>query len=254
LAALKWQGVEKRRDFHNSGKGSIISDSDSDTRMKTGSVSDLLSIERRASSVNRRALLVGIGLHDLRRTTAKTRAEISSGLHTFSVVARIAAALFFASTFCGCAKVMSYWPHKTESTLPPVATAPRPLGIESSGIIRPPARRHGAKKTSATPSPPTTGPSGNAATASSPAGPDVTLAGESDNHAVIEQLLNAIDVRLARVDRHALSTQDDAAWKQATSFVNAGRQALSHQNYLTASGYAHKASALVGKLPLAPQP
>jgi hypothetical protein len=82
----------------------------------------------------------------------------------------------------------------------------------------------------------------------------VTLAGESDNHAITEQLLNAIDVRLSRVDHHALSTPDDAAWKQATGFVNAGRQALSHRDYLTASGYAHKASALAGKLPLATQP
>jgi hypothetical protein len=148
---------------------------------------------------------------------------------------------------------MSYWPHKTTNALPPAA-APRPLEIESSGIVRPPAHRHGAKKTSAAPSPATTGPPGNSGTASSPAAPDVTLAGESDNHAVIEQLLNAIEVRLARVDRHALSTQDDAAWKQATGFVNAGRQALSHRNYLMASGYAHKASALVGKLPHATQP
>jgi hypothetical protein len=82
----------------------------------------------------------------------------------------------------------------------------------------------------------------------------VTLAGESDNHGVIEQSLNAADTRLARVDHHALSTQDDAAWKQAIGFVNAGRQALSHRDYLTASGYADKASALASKLPLATQP
>jgi len=82
----------------------------------------------------------------------------------------------------------------------------------------------------------------------------VTLAGESNNHAIIEQLLNAIDVRLTRVDHHALSTQDEVAWKQATSFVDSGRQALSHRNYLMADGYAHKASALASKLPLAKQP
>jgi hypothetical protein len=82
----------------------------------------------------------------------------------------------------------------------------------------------------------------------------VTLAGEPDNHAITEQLLNAIEVRLARVDHHALSPQDEAAWKQATGFVNAGREAISHRNYLMASGYAHKASALAGKLPLATQP
>ena len=175
-------------------------------------------------------------------------------LHAFSVMATITPAFFIAITLCGCAKVMSYWPHKTKSALPPATAAPRPLEIESSGIVRPPARRHGAKRTSAAPSPATAGPPGNAATASSPAAPDVTLAGESDNHAVIEQLLNATDVRLARVDRHALSVQDDSAWKQATGFVNAGRQALSHRNYLMASGYARKASALASKLPLATQP
>ena len=150
--------------------------------------------------------------------------------------------------------MMSYGPHKTTGVLPPAAAAPRPLEIESSGIVPPPARRHEAKKTIAAPSPATTGPPGNSGTASSPTAPDVTLAGEPDNHAVIEQLLNAIDTRLARVDHHALSTQDDAAWKQATGFVNAGRQALSHRDYLTASGYAHKASALAGKLPLATPP
>ena len=186
------------------------------------------------------------------RTTAKTSAEVSSDLRAFSGMATITAVLFLASAFCGCAKVMSYWPHKTESTLPPAA-APRPLEIESSGI-RPPARHHESKGTRTAPSPAAAGPPGNAATVSSPATPDVTLAGESDNHAVIEQLLNAIDTRLAGVDHHALSTQDDAAWKQATGFVNAGRQALSHRDYLTASGYAHKASALAGKLPLATQP
>jgi hypothetical protein len=175
-------------------------------------------------------------------------------LHAFSVMATITPAFFIAITLCGCAKAMSYWPHKTKSALPPATAAPRPLEIESSGIVRPPARRHGAKRTSAAPSPATAGPPGNAATASSPAAPDVRLAGEPDNHVVIEQLLNAIDVRLARVDHHALSAQDDAAWKQATSFVNSGRQALSHRNYLMASGYARKASALASKLPLATQP
>ena len=55
-------------------------------------------------------------------------------------------------------------------------------------------------------------------------------------------------------DHHALSPQDDAAWKQATGFVNEGRQALSHRDFLTASRYTHKASALASKLPLAPQP
>ena len=252
MAALKWQGAEKRRDFHNSGKGSIINGSDSDTRMKTGPVSDFLPVERQAASAtsfaDRR-----VGLYGPYRTTAKTSAGVSSDLRAFSVMATIMAVLFLASTFCGCAKVMSYWPHKTESTLPPAA-ARRPLEIESSGIVRSPARHHGAKRTSAAPSPAKTGPSGTAATASSPAAPDVTLAGESDNHAIIEQLLNAIDVRLSRVDHHALSTQDDAVWKQATGFVNAGRQALSHRDYLAASGYAHKASALAGKLPLATQP
>jgi hypothetical protein len=82
----------------------------------------------------------------------------------------------------------------------------------------------------------------------------VTLVGESNNRAVIEQSLNATDTMLARVDHHALSSQDDAAWKQATGLVNEGRQALSHRDYLTASGYAHKASALASKLPLAPPP
>jgi hypothetical protein len=166
----------------------------------------------------------------------------------------IAAALLLAGTLCGCAKVMSYWPHKTESALPPAAAAPRALEIESSGIVRPPARRHGAKRTPAAPSSATTGPPGNSGGASSPAAPDVTLAGESDDHAVIEQSLNATDTRLARVDHHALNTQDDAAWKQATGFVNAGRQALGHGNYLMADGYARKASALASKLPLATQP
>jgi hypothetical protein len=166
----------------------------------------------------------------------------------------IAAALFLASTSCGCAKVMSYWPHKTQSALPPAAAAPRPLEIESSGIVHPPPRHRGAKGTRTAPSSATIGPPGNAATAVSPAAPDVTLAGESDNHAIIEQSLNATDTRLARVDHHALSPQDEAAWKQATGFVNEGREALSHREYLTASGYAHKASALADKLPLAPQP
>jgi hypothetical protein len=183
-----------------------------------------------------------------------SQAEVASDLHAFPAMAVIGAALFLAGTLCGCAQMRSYWPHKTKSALPPAAAAPRPLEIESSGIVRPSARRHGAKKTSAAPSSATTGPPANAGTASSPAPPVVTLAGESGNHAVIEQLLNAIDVRLARVDHHALSTQDDAAWKQATGFVNAGRQALSHRNYLMASGYAHKASALASKLPLATQP
>src|SRR5260370_25597036 len=182
-----------------------------------------------------------------------SQAGASSDLRAFSVMATITAVLLLASTFCGCAKVMSYWQHKTTTALPPAA-APPPLEIESSGIVPSPPRHQGAKRTSAAPSPATTGPSGTAATASSPAAPDVTLAGESDNHAITEQLLNAIDVRLSRVDHHALSTQDDAAWKQATGFVNAGRQALSHRDYLTASGYAHKASALAGKLPLATQP
>ena len=252
MVALKWQGEEKRRDFHNSGKGSIINDSDSDTRMKNGPVSDFLPIERQAASAtsfaDRR-----ISLYGPDRTTAKTSAEVSSNLLAFSAMATITAFLILASTLCGCAKVMSYWPHKTESTVSPAA-APRPLEIESSGIVRPPAHHHEAKVTRTAPSPPAAGPPGNATTVSSPATPDVTLAGESNNHAVIEQLLNAIDTRLARVDHHALSTQDDAAWKQATGFVNAGRQALSHRDYLTASGYAHKASALAGKLPLATQP
>src|SRR5260370_4019635 len=158
-----------------------------------------------------------------------SQARARSALRAFSVRATITAVLFLASRFCGCAKVMSYWPHRTTGGLPPAA-APRPLEIESSGIVRSPARHHGAKRTSAAPSPATTGPSGNAATASSPAAPDVTLAGESDNHAVIEQLLNAIDVRLSRVDHHALSTPDDAAWKQATRFVNTARESISHRH------------------------
>jgi hypothetical protein len=220
--------------------------------MKTGPVSDFLPVERQAASAtsfaDRR-----VGLYGPYRTTAKTSAGVSSDLRAFSVTATITAVLFLAGSLCGCAKVMSYWPHKTTNALSPAA-APRPLEIESSGIVRSPARHHGAKRTSAAPSPATTGPSGNAATASSPAAPDVTLAGEPDNHAITEQLLNAIEVRLARVDHHALSPQDEAAWKQATGFVNAGREAISHRNYLMASGYAHKASALAGKLPLATQP
>ena len=254
MAALKWRGVEKRRDFHNLGKGSVISDYDSDTGMKTGPVSHFLPVERRAASANHRALWVEIGLDGFRRT-AKTRAEISSDRHAFSVVTTIAVALFLAGTSCGCAKVMSYWPDKTESALPPpAAAAPRPLDIESSGIVRPPARHHGTKGTRPAPSSTRAGPSGNPATASSPAAPEVTLAGESDTHSIVEQLLNAIDVKLARVDHRALSPQDEAAWKQATGFVNEGREALRHRNYLMASGYAHKASALASKLPLAPQP
>jgi hypothetical protein len=221
--------------------------------MKTGPVSNFRQVERSAASATSFAVR-RIGLDGCHRTTATRRVEVRSDLHAFCVMAMIAAVLFLASAYCGCAKVMSYWPHKTASTLPPVPAAPRPLEIESSGIVHPPARRHGAKGTGTAPSPATAGASGNTATTSSPAVPEVTLAGESDNHAVIEQLLNAIDVRLARVDHHALNTQDDAAWKQATSFVNAGRQALSRRNYLLADGYAHKASALAGKLPLAPQP
>ena len=220
--------------------------------MKAGSVSHFLPIERRTALANHCALWVPFGLNDSRRTMT-TRTKISSD-HAFSVAAMIAAALFLASTSCGCAKVMSYWPHKTQSALTPAPAAPRPLEIESSGIVSPPARRHGTKRTRAASSSATIGPSGNPATASSPAAPEVTLAGESDNHAVTEQLLNAIDVRLARVDHHALSVQDEAVWKQATGLVNEGRQALSHRDYLTASGYAHKAAALAGKLPLAPQP
>ena len=247
--------MEKRRDFHNSGKGSIISDSDSDARMKAGPVSGFLSVERRAAPANHHAFWVEIGLDGSRRTTAETRAEISSDLHAFSVVITIVVALFLAGTLCGCAKVMSYWPHKTESAPPPpAAAAPRPLDIESSGIVRPPARHHGTKGTRPAPSSARAGPSGNPATASSPAAPEVTLAGESDNHVIVEQLLNAIDVKLARVDHHTLSPQDEAAWKQATGLVNEGREALNHRDYLTASGYAHKASALASKLPLAPQP
>jgi hypothetical protein len=253
LAALKWRGVEKRRDFHNSGQGPIINDSGYDTRMKTGPVSDVLRVERQRASATSFAVR-RIGLDGPYRSTATTKAELCSDLQAFSVMATITAALFIAITLFGCAKVMSYWPHKTKSALPPATAAARPLEIESSGIVRPLARHHGAKRTSAAPSPATAGPSGNAATASSAAAPDVTLAGESDNNAVIEQLLNAIDVRLARVDHHALSAQDDAAWKQATGFVDAGRQALSHRNYLMASGYARKASALASKLPLATQP
>ena len=221
--------------------------------MKTGSVSDFLPVERQAASATSFTVR-RIGLDRPRRTTAKTGAEISSDPHAFSVVAMIAAALFLASTFGGCAQVMSYWPHKTKTALPPVAAAPRPLEIESSGIVRPPARHHTAKGTRTAPSSATAGPSGNPVTASSTAAPEVTLAGESNNHAIVEQLLNAIDVRLARVDHHALSPQDEAALKQATGFVTAGRQALSRRNYLMASGYAHKASALASKLPLAPQP
>ena len=220
--------------------------------MKTGPVSDFLPVERRAASATSFADR-SIGLYGPYRTTAKTSAEVSSNLRAFSVILTITAVLFLASTFCGCAKVMSYWPHKTESTVPPAA-APRPLEIESSGIVRPRPRHHEAKGTRIAPSPAAAGPPGNAAAAALPAAPEVTLAGESNNRAIIEQLLDAIDTRLARVDHHALSTQDDAAWKQATGFVNEGRLALSRRNYLMASGYAHKASALASKLPLAPQP
>jgi hypothetical protein len=221
--------------------------------MKAGPVSRFLPIEGRAVFANSFAVR-RIGLYGPHRTTAKTSVEVCSDLHAFSAMATIAGALFLASTFCGCAKVMSYWPHKTNSPLPPVAAAPRPLEIESSGIVHAPARRHEAKGTRVGPSSAPTGPPGKAGATSSPAPPEVTLAGESNNHAIIEQLLNAIDVRLARVDHHALSTQDEAAWKQATSFVDAGRQALSHRNYLMADGYAHKASALANKLPLATHP
>lgn len=161
----------------------------------------------------------------------------------------------------GCAKALNNWPGTLNfsPSSPPRAAYHSPAPVRHSEETEPqtrsssarPARSvHRSVRTSAQepasahqPSLPPPAPT--------PA-PTVTLAGEDSDSVVTRRSLEATTNRIASIRRAGLNSTDAATYDQVNGFLKAGREALERRDYVAASGFAQKASALANRLPSEP--
>lgn len=176
------------------------------------------------------------------------------------VLASAAGAAAVSLTVAGCVGPGGAWQFPQLMTPPPAPSyaAPRyvppaPPPRESSAAVR--SREH--ESAAARPSAPASGEASAPPAAPAPAeaapAPTVTLAGDSDARDRALRLLNDAGARLAKVDRSKLSRDSAATYDQANDFLSAGRKAAIDQDYVSATGYAEKASVLASKLTSASQ-
>ncbi|MGH7932537.1 MAG: hypothetical protein ACREQN_05150 [Candidatus Binataceae bacterium] len=160
---------------------------------------------------------------------------------------------------CGCATVLNHWRSEFNPSPPPPRSEyrrPEPARRSEDGesqartSVRParpahhPARPAGAARASVR-QPGLQLPAPTAA-------PTVTLAGEGSGSAVTARSLDATANQIAHIKRASLNSSDAAAYDQVNGFLKAGREALERRDYVVASGFAQKASALVNRLPGGP--
>jgi hypothetical protein len=80
-----------------------------------------------------------------------------------------------------------------------------------------------------------------------PEGSTISMATPGDSSAA-EKAIEATSQKLARFDRNRLSGPTLATFDQANALLNQGKQALAEKDYVAASGFAQKASALADRL------
>lgn len=78
---------------------------------------------------------------------------------------------------------------------------------------------------------------------------NISMAGTAGTLGAAEQSLDATGRKLAAIDRARLSPMAVATYDQAKGLLTEGKQALADKDYVAASGFAQKASALADKLP-----
>lgn len=149
------------------------------------------------------------------------------------------------ATLGGCALLyptQTSTPRVSYPPVQPVAVPPAPPAVPSAPPIPPVSRAkppvHHSKSATAEKVPQSV----------------VTLAGEPSDPDAPGRIMERTSRKLAQVDRSRLTTQEATAYDQVQNFLNAGRQALEHKDYLTATGYAKKAWVLVNKLPSTTKP
>ena len=76
----------------------------------------------------------------------------------------------------------------------------------------------------------------------------ISMATPSGSSDMAEKQIETARERLAHFDRNHLSGPTLATYDQASGFLNQGAQALSEKDYVAASGFAQKASALTDQL------
>lgn len=64
----------------------------------------------------------------------------------------------------------------------------------------------------------------------------------------VEMLLNDTNMKLAKIDRSHLRTEDGSTCQQATEFAHAARRALEEGDYLVGSGLAEEACILTNTI------
>jgi hypothetical protein len=77
--------------------------------------------------------------------------------------------------------------------------------------------------------------------------PTVTL-GNGPSKQRAQHLLDDTAAKLATVDRGTLGADSANTYDQANNLLQAGRRAATEDDYVAASGFAHKAAALAAKL------
>ncbi len=77
--------------------------------------------------------------------------------------------------------------------------------------------------------------------------PTITLANGPSRQRATHQLDDTA-AKLATVDRSTLGADSASTYDQASNFLQAGRRALTDEDYVAASGFARKAAALAAKL------
>ncbi len=63
-----------------------------------------------------------------------------------------------------------------------------------------------------------------------------------------QRLLDDTAAKLAKVNRKSLGADSAITYDQANNFLQAGRRAATDEDYVAASGFAHKAAVLADKL------
>jgi len=173
------------------------------------------------------------------------------------MVSVAAAAMCFALSGCFGPGGTWQFPQLMTPPPPPAFRAPRyqpppsPPPSESSAATRSRARASKSRASSAAPAEaqaPAPAPAAALSPTDTVPAPTVTLAGDSDIRDRALRLLDDAGARLAKVDRGKLNRDSAATYDQANDFLSAGRKAALDQDYVSATGYAEKASVLADKL------
>jgi len=164
---------------------------------------------------------------------------------------KTALTLFMAITCAACSPLYLDWQNGTVRTTPPIEeTTNAQLPNTSSSAARsqtaavprkhkpmanPETEEMSIEPEAAKPPPP-------------PATSTISMVAPGDTSEVAERSLDATSHRLAHFDRANLSGPSLTAFDQANAFLTQGRQAITERDYVAASGFAQKASALAAQL------